>query len=58
MLIQFRFKNFKSFKEDTVLDLSATRLTKNIPTESSLWEMKNYCLQLLFSEQMQAVNRM
>ncbi|MCI5774594.1 MAG: ATP-binding protein, partial [Erysipelotrichaceae bacterium] len=28
MLIQFNFKNFKSFKDDTVLDLSATKITE------------------------------
>ncbi len=28
MLIQFRFKNFKSFREDTILDLSATKITE------------------------------
>lgn len=29
MLIQFRFKNFKSFKEETILDLSATKITEH-----------------------------
>lgn len=29
MLIQFRFKNFKSFREDTILDLSATKITEH-----------------------------
>ena len=29
MLIQFRFKNFKSFRDDTILDLSATKITEN-----------------------------
>lgn len=29
MLIQFRFKNFKSFKDDTILDLSATKITEH-----------------------------
>ena len=28
MLIQFNFKNFKSFREETTLDLSATRMTE------------------------------
>lgn len=28
MLIQFSFKNFKSFKDDTILDLSATKITE------------------------------
>ena len=28
MLIQFRFKNFKSFKDDTIFDLSATKITE------------------------------
>lgn len=28
MLIQFRFKNFKSFRDDTILDLSATKITE------------------------------
>ena len=28
MLIQFRFKNFKSFKDDSILDLSATKITE------------------------------
>ena len=28
MLIQFRFKNFKSFKDDTILDLSETKITE------------------------------
>lgn len=30
MLIQFRFKNFKSFRDDTVLDFSAIEDTENI----------------------------
>lgn len=29
MLIQFRFQNFKSFRDDTVLDLSATKITEH-----------------------------
>lgn len=29
MLIQFRFKNFKSFRDDTFLDLSATKITEH-----------------------------
>lgn len=29
MLIQFSFKNFKSFKDDTFLDLSATKITEH-----------------------------
>lgn len=29
MLIQFSFKNFKSFKDDTILDLSATKITEH-----------------------------
>ena len=29
MLIQFRFKNFKSFKDDTILDFSATKITEH-----------------------------
>ncbi len=29
MLIQFRFKNYKSFKDDTILDLSATKITEH-----------------------------
>ena len=29
MLIQFRFKNYKSFRDDTVLDLSATKITEH-----------------------------
>ena len=28
MLIQFNFRNFKSFKDDTTLDLSATKITE------------------------------
>lgn len=28
MLIQFRFKNFKSFRDDTILDMSATKITE------------------------------
>lgn len=28
MLIQFRFKNYKSFRDDTILDLSATKITE------------------------------
>lgn len=28
MLIQFNFKNFKSFREETTLDLSAARMTE------------------------------
>jgi hypothetical protein len=29
MLIQFKFKNFKSFRDDTILDLSATKVTEH-----------------------------
>lgn len=29
MLLQFRFENFKSFKDETILDLSATRITEH-----------------------------
>ena len=29
MLIQFRFANFKSFRDDTILDLSATKITEH-----------------------------
>lgn len=29
MLIQFRFKNFKSFRDDTILDLSVTKITEH-----------------------------
>jgi len=29
MLIQFKFKNFKSFKDETILDLSATKVTEH-----------------------------
>ena len=29
MLIQFHFKNFKSFRDDTILDLSATKITEH-----------------------------
>lgn len=29
MLIQFRFKNFKSFRDDTILDLTATKITEH-----------------------------
>ena len=29
MLIQFSFKNFKSFRDDTVLDMSATKITEH-----------------------------
>lgn len=28
MLLQFRFKNFKSFRDDTILDLTATKITE------------------------------
>ena len=28
MLIQFNFKNFRSFKEEATLDLSAARMTE------------------------------
>ncbi len=30
MLIQFRFQNFKSFRDDTILDFSATKITEHI----------------------------
>ena len=30
MLIQFRFQNFKSFRDDTILDLSATKITEHM----------------------------
>lgn len=29
MLIQFRFQNYKSFRDDTILDLSATKITEH-----------------------------
>lgn len=29
MLLQFRFKNFKSFKEETILDFTATKITEH-----------------------------
>ena len=29
MLIQFRFKNYKSFKDEAILDLSSTKITEN-----------------------------
>ena len=29
MLIQFRFSNYKSFRDDTILDLSATKVTEH-----------------------------
>lgn len=29
MLIQFRFKNYKSFRDDTILDFSATKITEH-----------------------------
>jgi len=29
MLIQFRFKNFKSFRDETILDMSATKITEH-----------------------------
>lgn len=29
MLIQFRFQNFKSFRDDTILDFSATKITEH-----------------------------
>ena len=28
MLVQFRFKNFKSFRDEAVLDLSAAKMTE------------------------------
>ena len=28
MLIQFSFKNYKSFRDETILDLSATKMTE------------------------------
>ena len=28
MLLQFNYKNFKSFKDDTTLDLSATKISE------------------------------
>ena len=28
MLIQFNFKNYKSFRDDTILDMSATPITE------------------------------
>ena len=30
MLIQFRFKNYKSFKDEAILDLSSTKITENV----------------------------
>ena len=33
MLLQFNFKNFKSFKDDTILDLSAINTNVTLPTD-------------------------
>ena len=30
MLIQFSFKNYKSFRDEAILDLSATKITVNV----------------------------
>jgi len=32
MLIQFNFKNYKSFRDEATLDLSATKMTEYRPT--------------------------
>ena len=36
MLIQFRFKNFKSFRDDTILDMSAMKMTEYSNTVTSI----------------------
>ena len=45
MLIQFSFKNYKSFRDDTVLDLSAAKMTEFnaqlIFTTHDTWQLSN-----------------
>ena len=43
MLLQFNFKNFKSFKDDTILDLSATKISEfnNHVVSSLVGEIKS-----------------
>lgn len=40
MLLQFNFKNFKSFKDDTILDFSATKITEHSNRLFSIGEEK------------------
>ena len=48
MLIQFSFKNYKSFRDDTVLDLSAAKMTEFnaqlIFTTHDTWQLSNQLL--------------
>ena len=53
MLIQFNFKNFRSFREEVTLDLSATKMTEFSERVVTIGSEKI----LLFMEQMQVVSQ-
>lgn len=48
MLIQFRFQNFKSFRDDTILDLSATKITEHADRVVSLGGEKLLTIAAIF----------
>lgn len=53
MLIQFNFKNFKSFREEATLDLSAAKMTE-FSNRVVLVGGEKFCRLLRFMAQMQA----
>jgi len=56
MLIQFNFKNFRSFREEATLDLSATKMTE-FSERVVTSEVKRYCRLRSFMEQTQVVSQ-
>ena len=58
MLIQFNFKNFRSFREEVTLDLSATKMTEFSERVVTIGRgVKRYCRLLLFMEQTQVASQ-
>lgn len=56
MLIQFSFKNFKSFREEAALDLSATKMTEFSERVVTIGS-ERYCRLRSFMEQTQVVSQ-
>ena len=56
MLIQFNFKNFRSFREEATLDLSATKMTEFSERVVTIGS-ERYCRLLLFMEQTQVASQ-
>ena len=56
MLIQFNFKNFRSFREEVTLDLSATKMTEFSERVVTIGS-GSYCRLLPFMEQTQVASQ-